>query len=148
MVRMSSVRIAIYCNNREMYTGNMNVYTKLVQIGFTNLEVVTNSDKILDLYEYHKDGVPEIIIVDVDFISKNFNGFQVLADIKEELSDVVVICLNSKETIVEVLQSDCDSFIDKNSNSYLEDIDKTVRHWAKYIVERNSLEELYKSILG
>ena len=146
MTKLNRVRISLYDN--ENWHTTASVLARLVSAGYSNIELVSDPFKLLDIYDYHEDNVPQIIIVDAKFISNKYNGFDALDEIKEYFEDVIIICLNSKESLIATLKSNCDSFIDRAEHDYLDTLESTVDHWAQYVVEKENLNALYASILN
>ncbi len=146
MTKRSNVRISIYNSNHLQESTK--ILSSLIRAGYNNMELVDDPYKLLDLYEYHEDTLPHIILVDTDFINEKYNGFDALDEIKMQFKQIIIICLNDKKTLVGTLKSNCDSFVDKSQPGYLSKLGAVVNHWAQYVIERESLNTLYASILN
>ena len=111
MLKQNCVRISLY-DSGKLHTST-SILARLISIGYSNVELINDPYKLLDIYEYHKDNIPQIIIVDAEFINKKYNGFDALDEIKAQFKDIIIICLNNRESLLSTLKNKCDAFIDK-----------------------------------
>ncbi len=126
----------------------------LIKEGFSKVKIFNCPNELI--YSLSMDTereMPDIIISEAFFkSSSDFQNMEVLTLFKEICPNCIIICtgkntfINESMSSVAALTYGCDSWVDKNDSDYIIDMIYKVKHWASYLVEKEKLNQLYKSI--